>query len=100
MAASVNPLFSKYSPETQLTIDSAFKASEAASVVFPPAYVGYAAVLRRGSFSVRGLMAVSTAAVVVGGAVGAGVGYIRFKNEPQEAIAARINRLVGHVVRH
>lgn len=93
MATATNPLFTKYSPQTQLTLDSGMKAAEAASVVFPPAYVGWL-VLRGGPRSVRSLMAFSTASVVIGGAVGAGVGYMRFKSESEEGIAGRINRLV------
>ncbi|KAL1412098.1 hypothetical protein Q8F55_003095 [Vanrija albida] len=92
MATSSNPAFAKLDPFTQIVLHSALKVAQAGSMVIPPAWIVWTAA-RRNPFSVRRLMRVSTGSVVLGGAAGGGIAYMRLQIEPRDKIEDRCYRL-------
>lgn len=96
MSTSANPVFQKYSPLTQVTLHSSLKVAQAAGMIMPPVYI-VATLARRRPLSINGIMKNAIASVVVGAGIGAGVGYARLVNQPEDKIVDRVNRLVSNM---
>ncbi|TXT07405.1 hypothetical protein VHUM_03125 [Vanrija humicola] len=92
MATSSHSSMSKLDPFTQVVLHSALKVAQAGSMVVPPTWVIWS-LARRNPLSVRRLMRVSTASVVVGAAAGGGLAYMRLQIEPRDKIEDRVYRL-------
>ncbi|BEI81707.1 hypothetical protein CcaverHIS002_0208670 [Cutaneotrichosporon cavernicola] len=92
MATSANPTFQGLSPLNQVCAHAALKVAQAASMLFPPAYVGLCLVRRR-PMSVSRAMRGAELSVLGGAAVGWGVGYARLRDQSEEAIEDRVYRL-------
>ncbi|KAK4686617.1 hypothetical protein P7C73_g3511, partial [Tremellales sp. Uapishka_1] len=74
------------------------KMAQTASMLVPPLYILTSIVRRNPAkpFTISRLMRVSTVGVVAGGAVGAGMGYMRLANEPEAAVLDRTERLAAN----
>ena len=73
---------------------ASLKTAQAASMIAPPLYLVVALVRRRG-ISINRLMRVTTGTVAAGAGIGAGMGYMRLRNEPDVALSDRVFRLVS-----
>lgn len=93
MATSANPIFQNYSAKTQVTLHATVKVAQATSMLVPPLYI-ITTLARRRPISINAIMRNAATSVVIGAGIGTGVGYLRLKNEPQDKIDDRMERLV------
>ncbi|CAK9784545.1 hypothetical protein CC85DRAFT_283034 [Cutaneotrichosporon oleaginosum] len=92
MATSANERFAALSPTNQVCAHVSLKMAQAASMIFPPAYVGLS-LIRRRPMSVSRAMRGAEISVFGAAALGWGVGYARLQNQSPEAIEDRVYRL-------
>ncbi len=94
MATSANERFAALSPTNQVCAHAALKVAQAASMIFPPAYVGLS-LIRKRPMSVSRAMRGAELSVWGGAALGWGAGYARLQNQSPEQIEDRVYRLVS-----
>ncbi len=98
MATSAKPAAAVQPPMTQLVLHVSLKMAQFTSMAVPPLYAVSSLILRRGKqpFSISRLMRISTGSVGAGAGIGAVMGWGRLRNEPEEALIDRVERMVRH----
>ncbi len=95
MATSSYPSLAVRPPVTQLYLHVALKMAQVTSMIVPPVYVVSALFLKRGGpLSILRLARVTAGSVIAAGGIGAVAGWARLRNEPDEAIVDRVERMV------
>ncbi|RSH93259.1 hypothetical protein EHS25_007613 [Saitozyma podzolica] len=98
MATSYYPFWKSQSPRTQVIAHASLKAAQATAMLLPPLYLVSSLLIRRGTrpFSIARWMRVSTGGTVVGAGIGAGLGWLRLRDQPDYALEDRAYRLANN----
>lgn len=92
--ATSSDSFQFLTPRNQVCAHAALKVAQAASMIYPVAYIGLG-LSRRRPMSVSRLMRGAQVSVLGGAGVGWGLGYLRLRDQSEEAIEDRVYRLVS-----